>query len=464
MEKRAERRSWKISIRVTVVGMFLLVASLTAGTAIILQYHFSAGLATESALALDQRAAASMGDYLGSADRQAEAQTRLLAARSGLVESGKPGEQARRILAEALERDRTFYAAYLGFDDGRFFEVINLESGAIVRDRYQALPQDRWVVVSIDGDRRTTQYFDVAFDLRAERHETTDYRADVRPWFVNAEVGRITKTEPYFFQLLQAPGQTYSTRIADSGAVLGLDIAMASIARRLVEHKTHEASRVYLFQPNGELIASSENPPPATRLPPSRPLELTSAEQRLVDGTTPLLVSNETDWPPFDFTVAGQPRGYAIDVLDLVSQMTGLEFRYVNGPRWPQFVEQFRQGRIDVLQPVLGTDANRAMGALSAPMVEAPFVLLTRLSDPPVTRIEQLFGKRIAIPAGWSTIPTFRAAFPELEIVEVDGVDGMFEAVRRGVVDAGLDTAGPARPTPGPGFSAGSAPPGPRGF
>ncbi len=439
----------RFTIRVTVVGLFLVVTSLTAAVAIGLQYFFSAGLAEKSALAIYQQTAASTREYLAAADARAMAETRLLAGRDDLLEDGRPGERTRAHLAEILARNPMLYAAYVGLDGGDFFEVVNLDSGARVRDRLRALPQDRWVVITVSGKgearRRVYRYFDADFALRARRSEPSDYRADHRPWFTAAERGRIHKTAPYLFQHLQAPGQTYATRLGDTGAVLAVDVALESLSRRLARQKSTPESRLFLFQASGEVIATSEDPPPPPVIPEARPLALTDKQRRVVREHPVLTVSNELDWPPFDFAVAGEPRGYAIDVLGLVSQMTGLEFRYVNGHDWPSLRAQYREGRLDILQPILGTASNAERGSLTHVFVNAPFGVLTRADAEPVTRVEQLRGRRVAIPAGWSSIEPLRREFPAIEIVEMANVRAMFEAVREGRVDAGLDTAAPLR-------------------
>jgi HD-GYP domain-containing protein (c-di-GMP phosphodiesterase class II) len=67
--------------------------------------------------------------------------------------------------------------------------------------------------------------------------------------------------------------------------------------------------------------------------------------------------------------------------------------------------------------------------------------VLTRKGAARISNIRQLEGQRVAIPSGWSIIDTLRKHFPQIRVVEVDDVKGMFQAVREGAADAGIDIA-----------------------
>lgn len=445
MTRSQKNKHFRFSIKITVVGLFLLMTSLTLLVAISLQYYFTSSLAVESTLMTYRQFAASTSDYLTAMDRRAVDATRILAGNPEILSEDRVTERTRDLFAEVLEENPLFYAAYIGFDDGDFYELINLNTSEAVRTQLRALPQDRWIVITVLGKGeqriRAFHYYDEKFNFRTSRTERSDYLASKRPWYIQAGLGKVHKTAPYQFQHLQAPGQTYSMRIAGRDAVLAIDIALSTLSDKLNEQILSKDSRIYLYQGNGEIIASSESLMPPIAMPKVEPLLLSDEQRQWVEKYPILTVSNELDWPPFDFVIAGEPFGYAIDLLSMIEQMTGLQFDYVNGYSWPELVSMYHSGQIDILQPVVGTEENAALGILSKPLAEPPDGILRRKDQTPVTAIRQLQGKRVAIPAGWSIIAPFKQRFPKIDIVEVDGVRGMFDAVRRGEVDAGLDTA-----------------------
>ena len=62
-------------------------------------------------------------------------------------------------------------------------------------------------------------------------------------------------------------------------------------------------------------MSSQANPderPPLT-------LEFTTEEQEWLKAHPTIRVSNEFDWPPFDFALSGKPKGYSVDLLNLLA-------------------------------------------------------------------------------------------------------------------------------------------------
>ena len=80
-------------------------------------------------------------------------------------------------------------------------------------------------------------------------------------------------------------------------------------------------------------------------------MELTPEQQILVENKPYLTVSNELNWPPINFASAGQPRGYSIDVLSYIAEMTGFQLRYVNSLDWDEMAQLFVSEELDIFQP-----------------------------------------------------------------------------------------------------------------
>ncbi|MGS0730739.1 HD domain-containing phosphohydrolase, partial [Shewanella sp. 0m-11] len=155
------------------------------------------------------------------------------------------------------------------------------------------------MMITISGEetlrRKEQSYFDEQFNLRVMQTEPSEYDARVRPWFVDAHTHAVSKTEPYLFQHLQSPGQTYSIKLADSEIVLALDIALSSLSDYLIMQGESEKGitekNIYLYKQSGELIASNQVQKTAIEIPKSKELALTAKQRALVENTEPLLVS-----------------------------------------------------------------------------------------------------------------------------------------------------------------------------
>ena len=442
-----EAKKSKHTIRFTVVSIFVLATVITATIAISLQYHFSKNMAAESAKQLFSITSAKTQEHLSSLDKRASNVTRMFAKFGDLIDGNTLKPSALPVFAEMLKSSQSFYAVYLGFNNGDFYELINLEASPVIRSQIKASFSDRWVIVEVNGEAenrtRTFRYLNADLTIRNMRKEYSDYDASTRPWYLDANVKEVTKSEPYMFQHLQAPGQTYSMRIPGNNAVLAVDIALSSYQQYLNRQgKTNielSDKEVYLFQKTGEIIASNQVSNAQGNKLTVKPLLLSKEQQTLVQNTAALQVSNELDWAPIDFSVSGQPKGYSIDTLSLIAQMTGLTFEYTNGFSWNELVNNFKENDLDVLQPIFKTSSNDQLGSYSKPFVRLPFSIITQLDNVEIKSLKDLFGKQLAIPKGWSIIAEVKRHFPAIEVIEYPSSKAVLTAVSSGEVFAGLD-------------------------
>lgn len=335
------------------------------------------------------------------------------------------------------------YALYLGFDNGDFYELINLDHHDSVRHRFRANVEDKWVEIRIRGEgaqrHREFTFLDKRFEVREVRAEFSDYFAFRRPWFQQAGEGHINKSAPYQFQHLQLPGQTYSVRLPKGQAVLALDITLEKKQEYLQQILPHTESQAFIHLKYGTLLGSSHTVQRDNVMSAPDKLSLTPEQKQLISQVSPLKVSNELNWPPFDFSIAGLPQGYAIDVIRLIEQMTGLSIEFINGYSWATLFEMFNEGQLDMVHPVVDTPQNQQAGLLSAPMLTSPQALLTHKTQHTFRRLADLDNKTLAIPKGWSSIPLIKAHYPTIHILEVENTYEALTAVKRGDAFGTLD-------------------------
>lgn len=110
---------------------------------------------------------------------------------------------------------------------------------------------------------------------------------------------------------------------------------------------------------------------------PRRSLNLTKAEQDFLREHPVIRVGNEDDWPPFDFSENGKPRGYAIEHLELLGRKLGISFTYVNGHTWSELLELFQKKQIDVLPSLWISEARKKYMLFTEPFLELPYVIVT---------------------------------------------------------------------------------------
>ncbi|USD35842.1 HD domain-containing phosphohydrolase [Ferrimonas sp. SCSIO 43195] len=437
-----------VSIRVTVVFVFVIGTLITAACAIGLQYLFASKLATEAVTTQATMLANTTRDRVNDVSTKAAHSVELLAHNAALIDNGQVqvGE-VDPLFASLLENNGEFYAVYLGLANGDFYELINLEASPQIRQRLGASLVDRFVKVIIQdrqGQRvKQTLFLDDGLRVSRRTEVVSDYDARTRPWYQIASTYQAKRTEPYLFQHLQAPGQTFSMKNADSGVVVAVDIALSTMSAFLSSQLNNgtpiHGGEAFLFAGDGRLFASNQ----AVAVEQRRtlaPVPLTDSERAYLKSINPVTVSNERDWAPLDYAISGQPRGYVVELTQMLAASLGLNVEYINGVSWSELTAHFDAGHIDVLAPVYRTDENRSWGVFSDPLVAMPMALATRSDAPAYTSLADLRGRIIAVPAGWSIVPEIRRHHPQIGILEVASVAEAMRAVIEGDAEAALET------------------------
>lgn len=185
----------------------------------------------------------------------------------------------------------------------------------------------------------------------------------------------------------------------------------------------------------GSTAGRADTPPP-----PPMPLALDAEERAFIAAHPVIRVSNELDWPPYDFSEDGKPQGYSIDMMRRLAAKIGARFEFVQGETWEDLVDAFCAHRIDVLQPTDMPAKVVECGDFTAPVFRETSQFLVRRDHPPVKTIEDLFGSTVATPAGWEQTEVLRKLYGDrLRFLETPGTREAIEAVRDGRADFATD-------------------------
>ncbi|MCG8618470.1 MAG: transporter substrate-binding domain-containing protein [Desulfobacterales bacterium] len=173
--------------------------------------------------------------------------------------------------------------------------------------------------------------------------------------------------------------------------------------------------------------------------------DYTDEEIAFIQANPEIKVSNEFDWPPFDFVADGKPAGFGIELMDLLAEKSGLTFTYINGYTWDELTRMFFEGGLDVLHSLSITPERQKKAFFSAPYYHSKHVLVYRSDTLDLHTLDDLDGKIIAMPRGWSTIEFFETHYPEVHIIEVESSRQALEYVDQGKVAATVEQEGIAQ-------------------
>lgn len=170
-------------------------------------------------------------------------------------------------------------------------------------------------------------------------------------------------------------------------------------------------------------------------------VQLTQQEQEWIANHQQLVVGGSPDWTPFNFTdKQGNYQGIAWDYLQLVAKKTGLTYRVVID-EWHVNLARAKNNQVQILGAVYKTEEREAFLNFSRPYFEALDYFFVR-KDLQVNRLEDLNGKRLALPLGYAHRKIIQRHFPEIIIVDVLTFGEAIDAVLENRADILFDTYG----------------------
>lgn len=169
-----------------------------------------------------------------------------------------------------------------------------------------------------------------------------------------------------------------------------------------------------------------------------------TAEERAWIAAHPVVrTCVDAHWRPFEFVEDGKIVGIVPSFLDAVSDISGLQFEYVDGACWHGSVEALKSGRID-MSPDWSSDEDMAryrQGFIaSTPYFVGTISIVTAERENLFGGSQQLAGKRVAIKGGGGLELAMRHNGVPVTLLTFQDESDALEAVAAGKADAALGT------------------------
>ncbi len=167
---------------------------------------------------------------------------------------------------------------------------------------------------------------------------------------------------------------------------------------------------------------------------------LSEEEQEFVKSHPVITVQNERDYIPVNFNDNGVAKGYSIDFINLVAQKVGLEVEVVGGKNWQEYLDMVQRQELDVLLNAVKNQERSRYMHFTTPYLQLYPSIFSR-DGSQLSSIESLYGKVLAVPAGYYFIPYFQKNHPKITILLTrDNLDSL-QAVATKKADAAIGLA-----------------------
>lgn len=172
---------------------------------------------------------------------------------------------------------------------------------------------------------------------------------------------------------------------------------------------------------------------------PLEAIELTDEERAFLEDNPVIVVGGEMDWPPMDFAEDGVHKGAAADYLREISAITGIEFDVRVGYTWSELLEMLRAREVDMLPMMYWTENRGREFNLTNPYITVRHYVFTKGRRAEITSFNAMYGKTMAVPAGYAYIEYFQLNHPDINILEVPTMLDAVDAVLVGSADAVIE-------------------------
>jgi diguanylate cyclase (GGDEF)-like protein len=169
-------------------------------------------------------------------------------------------------------------------------------------------------------------------------------------------------------------------------------------------------------------------------------LSLDKEEQEFLAANPVLRIHNEMNWPPFNYNDRGKPKGFSIDIMNLIAKKTGFRLQYVSGPNWSDFLDMTRERKLDLMLNIVNTAERRKYIRFTRPYAINPNVIVSKKSAK-YEDIASLIGKTVAIPKGFFYEEVLSAEYPKIKLHLVKDATESLTAISIGKADAALGEA-----------------------
>lgn len=150
-------------------------------------------------------------------------------------------------------------------------------------------------------------------------------------------------------------------------------------------------------------------------------LSLTQNEQKWLKEKRVIRYS-EVNWEPLSIIEDGRMKGILGDYLDIVAEKTGIVFEFIPSSSWPDVLEKFKKGEIDLIPGIGDSKEEFELGNVSQKYASYPMVIISNETIAYVKSLENVKEKVFSIPKYYTGDNYIKARFPQTKIIETKDI------------------------------------------
>ena len=165
-------------------------------------------------------------------------------------------------------------------------------------------------------------------------------------------------------------------------------------------------------------------------------LNLTAEEKDWIQIHKTIRIGIDSDYPPFEFIDdKGTYSGMASEYLSLVEKRLGITFK-IEDLSWSEVEDGLKNGKVDVAPVMNIIERRKEFLNFTHPYFSYTQVIVTQKSYPPISSMQDLEEKTIAVVKGYSEETIIKQNYPDIKLHLVNNPLEKLKAIATGKVDA----------------------------
>ena len=146
---------------------------------------------------------------------------------------------------------------------------------------------------------------------------------------------------------------------------------------------------------------------------------------------------SEVNWKPLSIIENNSMTGVMGNYLNIVSEATGIEFKFIPSKTWPDVLDKFTKGEIDLVPGIGGSKEELALGLVSDPYAQYPMVIITNENIAYVRDLYDLKNKVFSLHKH-ARCNHLKNKLPDAKILKTDSIESSLRNVAQGKADVFL--------------------------
>ncbi|RXK12740.1 hypothetical protein CP965_09195 [Halarcobacter mediterraneus] len=150
----------------------------------------------------------------------------------------------------------------------------------------------------------------------------------------------------------------------------------------------------------------------------------------------PIITYSEINWKPLSIIENNKMNGIMGDYLNLVSERTGLDFKYIPSDSWTEVLEQFKNKKIDIVPGAGSSSQEKRLGLISKSYAKYPFAIVTSDKYRYLDSLLDIEDGVIAVPKSYTSYNFIIEKYPNIKLLTTNDIPEALLLVEEGRADA----------------------------